>query len=378
MITLLFNCGLVAVCLLLPIISSFAETGVTRSAVFFGQSGEFSGQAVAKDNVDGARVYLAAINRRGGVFGRSIELKTYDDGRDTKRVVENTERLVAQDRVFALFGYRSTPSVEAALPILTRERVPMVAPFSGAQSIRDPLNPMVFHLRASYQQEASKLVHHLATQGVRRIALFYQDDVFGKDALVGFEQALRQENVSALITANYDRKDLNVAAAVKRIAAVSPEAVVMACSPKACVDFIKQVRAKGLHSQFLTLSNVNSDEFARSLGEDGLGVVVAQVVPYPWNTSVPLVREFHQSLKENGMQVPVSYSSFEGFVAAKLLVSALRLAGPDLTREKFLGALESMREVDLGGLILRFSAQEHQGSNLVDLTMVGRGGKYIR
>jgi ABC-type branched-subunit amino acid transport system substrate-binding protein len=357
---------------------AWAEDGVTKSAILLGQSGEFSGQGVAKENIDGARAYFEAINKRGGVFGRRIELKAYDDGRDIKRVVENTERLIVQDKAFALFGYRSTPSVEAAMPVLTRERVPLIAPFSGAQSIRSPLNPLVFHLRASYRQEADKLIRHLVTQGIRKVALLYQDDAFGKDALAGYEAALKKANVASLATAKYDRKDLNVAAAVKTIAAAAPDAAVMACTPKACIDFIKQVRASGLRTQFLTLSNVNSDEFARSLGDDGRGVVVAQVIPYPWSTGVPLAREFQQSVKDSGMEVPISYSSFEGFVAAKLVVTALRLSGPEPTRDKFLAALETMRDVDLGGMSVRFSATDHQGSDFVDLTLISRGGKYIR
>jgi len=366
-------------CLLLAAnASAMAESGVTKSLIVVGQSGEFSGQAVAKENTDGARLYFAGVNKRGGVFGRKIELTTYDDGRKTQRTIDNTLRLITKDKVLALFGYRGTPSVEAAMPLLEREHIPLIAPFTGAQSVRTPLNPMVFHLRASYQQEAAKLIHHLATQGVKRIALFYQDDVFGKDALTGFEQAMRQQSMAALATATYDRKTLDVGAAVKSITAVEPEAVVMACSPRACTDFIRQARAIDRRTQFLTLSNVNSDEFARALGAEGRGVIVAQVVPYPWNASSPLVQEFNQSLQDTAMQVPMSYSSFEGFVAAKLLVTALRLAGPDLTREKFVAALESMHEVNLGGLVVGFSAADHQGSNYVDLTMIGRDGKYIR
>lgn len=358
--------------------TALSQDGVTRTSIFLGQSGEYSGQGVARENIDGAKVYFATVNRRGGVHGRTVELKTYDDGRDVKRVVANTERLITQDKVFALFGYRSTPSVEAAIPVLTREKVPMIAPFSGAQSIRAPHNPMVFHLRASYHQEAVQLIRQLTTQGVSRIALLYQDDSFGKDGLVGFEEALAQARVKSLATAKYDRKDMDVRSPVATIAAANPDAVAMACSPKACVDFIKQMRARGMRTQFLTLSNVNSDEFVKSLGEDGRGVVVTQVVPYPWAPTVPLAREFRQALKDTGMQVPISYSSFEGFIAAKLVVSALRASGPELNRAKFIAALEAMNDVDLGGLRVGFAPNHHEGSKFVDLSLISRDGRYIR
>ncbi|MBL0729435.1 ABC transporter substrate-binding protein [Piscinibacter sp. HJYY11] len=370
--------AVLAAAILVSASAAMSQEGVTRTSILLGQSGEYSGQGVARENIDGAKVYFAAVNRRGGIHGRTIELKTYDDGRDVKRVVANTERLITQDKVFALFGYRSTPSVEAAIPVITREKVPMVAPFSGAQSIRSPHHPMVFHLRASYHQEAVRLIQQLTTQGVSRIAVMYQDDSFGKDALVGFEEALNQAKVKSLATAKYDRKDMDVRSSVLTISAVKPDAVAMACSPKACIDFIKQMRARGLRSQFLTLSNVNSDEFAKSLGPDGRGVVVTQVIPYPWSPTVPLAREFRQALKDTGMQVPVSYSSFEGFIAAKLVAGALRLAGPDLNRAKFITALESMSDLDLGGLRVGFSPTDHEGSNYVDLSLISREGKYIR
>lgn len=349
------------------------------ASIVFGQSGEFSGQGVAKENTDGAQAYFAMVNRNGGVFGRKVELKSYDDGRDKKRVIENTERLIAKDKVFALFGYRSTPSVQAAIPMAVRERVPLIAPFSGAQSIRTPHNDLVFHLRASYRREMDKLVKLLVTQGVRKIAMLYQDDEFGKDALAGFEDALKKEGISSVAIANYDRKDRNITPALKTLIAAEPQAVVMACTPKACVDFIKQAKAGGGRGLgFLTLSNVNSDEFTRELGEDGRGVVVTQVVPHPWSVGIPLVREFQQAIKDTGSQVPVSYSSFEGFIAAKLVVSALRQAGPNPTREKFMAALESMHNFDLGGMFMQMSTSDHLGSSFVDLTMIGPEGKYVR
>lgn len=378
MVTSWFVRALLVATLLVSASAVHSQEGVTRTSILLGQSGEYSGQGVARENIDGAKVFFAAINRRGGIHGRTIELKTYDDGRDVKRVIANTERLITQDKVFALFGYRSTPSVEAVIPVLAREKVPMVAPFSGAQSIRSPHNSMVFHMRASYHQEAVRLIQQLTTQGVKKIAVMHQDDTFGKDALVGFEEALSQAKVRALATAKYDRKDMDVRSAVLTIGEVKPDAVAMACSPKACIDFIKQMRSRGLRSQFLTLSNVNSDEFAKSLGPDGRGVVVTQVIPYPWSPTVPLAREFRQALKDTGMQVPASYSSFEGFIAAKLVASALRAAGPELNRAKFIGALEAMNDVDLGGLRIGFSPTDHEGSNYVDLSLISREGKYIR
>ncbi len=350
------------------------------NTILIGQSGEFSGQGVAKENTDGARAYFAHVNKNGGIHGRKIELRSYDDGRVVKRTVENTEKLIHDDKVFALFGYRSTPSVVAALPLLTKAGVPLVAPFSGALAIREPLNPLVFHLRASYQQEAGKIITHLATQGTTRIGILYQDDEFGKDGLAGYEKYMNAWKLKAPAVVKYDRKTLDVDAAVQTMAKASVEAVVMACTPKACVNFVKQMKGLGLQPQFFTLSNVNSDEFVKALGEQGRGVGVAQVVPYPWRASSPLVREFQQVIKEMPAAdaPPISYSSFEGFVAAKLLVDGLRKAGPNLTRANFAAAMETMQDHDLGGMFIRYTGADHTGSDFVELTMISRDGKYIR
>lgn len=362
--------------LAMPLIAT-AENSA-KPPIVLGQSGELTGLAVAAEGLQGAKAYFDSVNNHGGIFGRKIELKAYDDGRDIKRVVQNTERLISEDHAFALFGYRSTPSLEAAIPILSREQVPMIAPTSGAMSVRSPHNPMVFHLRASYQQEAIKLIEHLTTEGVRKIAVLNQDDPFGKDALAGMQVALKKAGLSAVADATYDRKTLNVEAAVKTIAAASPDAVVMACTPNACVDFIKQMKAAGKRPQFLLLSNVNSNQFATSLGELGRGVVISQVMPYPWSHTVPLSREYQQVLKESSEKVPVGYASFEGFVAAKLVVHALRLAGPDATRAGLVAALEKMDDVDLGGMRVHFSNKSHTGSNFVDLSLISIDGTYVR
>jgi branched-chain amino acid transport system substrate-binding protein len=358
----------------------FSQQGFTKTTVVFGQSAEFSGQGVAKENTDGAQAYFEYLNKRGGVHGRKIELKSYDDARDNKRTVANTEKLINEDKVFALFGYRSTPSVEVALPVATQAKVPMIAPFSGAQSIREPLNPLVFHLRASYQQEAGKIVEQLTTQGIKKIAILHQDDGFGKDGLAGFEKALKERSISPTVIAKYDRKDLNVTGAVDAIAKTSPQAVVMACTPKACADFVKQTKKLGQQPQFITLSNVTSDEFVKMLAGEGRGVAVTQVVPNPWSTALPLVREFNTVLQDTkkSIDAKVSYSSFEGFISAKLVAEALKRAGPNLSREKFLTALESMKEVDLGGMTVRYSATDHTGSDFVEMTVIGKDGKFRR
>jgi ABC-type branched-subunit amino acid transport system substrate-binding protein len=256
--------------------------------------------------------------------------------------------------------------------------VPIVAPFSGAASLREPFNPYIFHLRASYQDEAGKLVQHLGTLGMTKVAILHQDDTFGKDGLAGFRKHLEAKGVQPAAIASYSRKDLKVDEALKSIAKANPQAVLMACTPKACVDFIKQMRLTGSTAKFYTLSNVNSEEFLSSLGDAGRGVVISQVMPFPWGVDNPLVKEFQAAVKASKNPPPITYGSLEGYAAAKLLVEGLRRAGNAPTREKLMAALEGMKEYDLGGMKLGYGPNDRVGSDFVEITVVGKGGKIVR
>lgn len=354
----------------------FAKVPVAlaQDRIVVGQSVELSGQATGRENMLGALAYLDWLNKQGGIHGRQVELRTYDDKRDPAQTLANTKRLLNDDGAVALFGYRSTPTVEKVLPLLQSAKVALVAPFSGAQSLHHPFNPYVFHLRASYQDEAKKMVESLATLQISKVAVLYQDDAFGRDGLEGFRRSLDTHKLTPLITAKYDRKDLDVGPAVAEIAAARPQAVMMACTPSACADFIRQMRKRGSQPQFLMLSNVNSEEFFRSLGEEGRGIGVMQVMPYPRDVGAMVVREFQRVLKGMPHPPPASYAALEGFVAAKLLAEGLRRAGPAPTREKLVRALEQMREIDLGGVHVGYAPADRRGSQFVELTIIGKNG----
>jgi branched-chain amino acid transport system substrate-binding protein len=368
---------LLSLLFILPAIAN-AQSKPPGDKIVIGQSVELSGEAIAKENMEGAQAYFRMVNAQGGVHGRQIELKTYDDKRKPELTKQNTEKLLKEDNAFALFGYRSTPTVEAVLPLLLEEKVPMIAPVSGAQSLHAPFNPYLFHLRASYQDETKKMVESLGVLAITKVAILYQDDTFGRDGLAGFEKNLADKKIKPLVVANYDRKDLKIDAAVASITAAKPQAVLMACTPSVCSDFVKRIHKNGLNPRFLMLSNVSSDSFFKSLGEDGRGVGVMQVMPYPRDLSATVVREFQRALKDMPNPPPLSYSSLEGFVGAKLLVEGLRRAGPKLTRQKLIDALESMRNVDLGGVTVSYSPRNHDGSRFVEMIVVGKDGSIQR
>jgi ABC-type branched-subunit amino acid transport system substrate-binding protein len=355
-----------------------AQNKPALEKIVIGQSVELSGEAIAKENMDGALAYFGWVNAQGGVHGRQIELKTYDDKRKPELTRQNTEKLLKEDNALALFGYRSTPTVEAVLPLLMAEKVPMIAPVSGAQTLHQPFNPYLFHLRASYQDETKKMVESLGVLAITKVAILYQDDSFGKDGLAGFEKNMAERKIKPLLVATYDRKDLKIDAAVASISAANPQAVLMACTPSVCSDFVKKIHKKGFNPRFLMLSNVSSDSFFKSLGDDGRGVGVMQVMPYPKDLNATVVREFQRVLKGMPNPPPLSYASLEGFVGAKLLVEGLRRAGPKLTRQKLIDALEGMRNVDLGGVTVSYSPKNHDGSKFVEMVVVGKDGSIQR
>ncbi|WP_442782917.1 ABC transporter substrate-binding protein [Collimonas fungivorans] len=358
-------------------LAAMAAAGAQEKIVI-GQSVELSGEATGKENMEGALAYFGWVNAQGGVHGRTIELKSYDDQRKPETTRLNTEKLLKQDNALALFGYRSTPTVEAVLPLLQAEKVPLIAPFSGGQSLHQPFNPYLFNLRASYQDETAKMVELFSSLAIRKVAILYQDDSFGRDGLAGFERNLAAHKLNAVVTASYDRKDLKIDKAVDAIIASNPQAVLMACTPSACADFVKQVHKKGFHPAFMMLSNVSSDTFFESLGEDGRGVSVMQVMPYPKNFAAGATREFQSVLKAMPKPPPSSYSAFEGFVAAKLLTEGLRRAGPNPTRQKLMAALETMRDFDLGGVRVSYTPNNHDGSKFVEMVMIGKHGAILR
>jgi ABC-type branched-subunit amino acid transport system substrate-binding protein len=355
-----------------------AETGVTDKEIVVGQFAAFSGPAaqLGQRLNAGIQAYFKAVNDQGGVNGRTLRLVTRDDGYEPDRAVAAVKGLIEQDQVFALVGAVGTPTGLAAVPVLTAAKVPLVGLFTGAQSLREPLNRYVFHVRASYFDETERIVQHLTTLGVRRIAVFYQNDAYGKAGLEGVTRALEKRQLKPVAAATVERNSVDVAAALQGILPAQPEAVVQISAYKSCAEFIKQARARGYGGQFFNVSFVGSKALADELGPTGMGVVISQVVPFPYIPSLPVVREYQQRMKEAG-QTELDFSSMEGYLIAKVFVEGLKRAGRNLTREGLITALESMKDVNLGGFEISYSPRDHSGSRYTDLTIIGRDGRFV-
>jgi ABC-type branched-subunit amino acid transport system substrate-binding protein len=324
----------------------------------------------------GIEAYFKAVNAAGGVNGRQIKLVTRDDGYEPEKSKAAVKALIEEDKVFALIGSVGTPTGLATVPILTAAQVPLVGMFTGAEGLRQPFNRYVFHVRASYFDEAERIVQHLTTLGVKMIAVFYQDDAYGKTVLDGVERALARRQLKTVALGTVQRNSTDVAKALSSILPAAPEAIVQVSAYKSCAAFIKQARAKGFGGQFFNVSFVGSQALADELGDAGNGVVISQVVPFPYGSSSAVVREYHQRMKEAN-QKELDFSSLEGFLTAKVFVEGLKRAGRNLTRDGLINGLESIRDLNLGGFQINYGPNNHTGSSFTDLTIVGRGGKFV-
>lgn len=357
-----------------------AEPGVTATSIVIGQSAPLSGPAMelGTEMRAGALLYFDYINARGGVNGRTIDLRTLDDGYEPDRAVANTRRFLEKDDAFALFGYVGTPTTMAAMPLFTQARVPLVGPFTGAEAFRKPVNRYIFNVRASYFQETDDLVELLTKISESRIAVFYQNDAYGKAGLEGVDRAMKKRKVEIIATATVERNSSDVAAAVATISKANPQAVIMIGAYKSCAAFIKAMKKAGVFAQYMNVSFVGARALAAELGAEGRGVGISQVVPFPWNGGVPVVREYQKlTVAKNGKE-NYSFTSLEGFIAAKVMVEGLRRAGREPTRERLISALESLNDYDVGGFSITYSPTDHTGSKFVELTAIGKDGVFVR
>ena len=360
-----------------------SEVGVTDSSILIGMTAPFSGPsgAYGLDMKTVISAYFRQINDAGGIHGRRLDLRALDDGYETERTLANTRNLIAQEKVFALLAsYGSSPTTAAMNEVFGIARVPLVGTISGADSIRqspkdNPNNRYMFNVRASYANETEAIVNQLTSLGFKNIAVLYQNDGFGKSGLEGVVAALKKHGQVPSAVATVERNSIEVGQAVQTIAKANPQAVIMVTLYKPTAAFVRAMRKLGQTPQFMTLSPVGADLLVQELGDEARGIGISQVMPYPWNDTTPLVREYHRLLGPSGKP---SYYGLEAYAMAKLLVDAIRKTGKDLTREKFIVTLESMQNHDLGGYRVSYSASDRLGSRFVDLTVVGSGGRVLR
>jgi ABC-type branched-subunit amino acid transport system substrate-binding protein len=344
-----------AACLGLPGIA--CAQGLTSVTVALGQSAPLSGpsQALGEDIRNGALAYFRTLNEAGGVHGRRIELATLDDAGDAKRALANTQRLAEQMRVFALLAYPGPSVSRELLSYVQQARVPFFAPVTGAELVRLP-GRYVVTVRASHAEELDRAVEHYARLGLQRFFLAAGEDVEIREA---FARALKKRILEPAV--NRGEADVILVAAPLRSAA----------------DLVLGLKRSRTTAQIVVLSLAEATPLARALGPSGAGVALSLVVPPLERVSLPVVGEYRAAMQAETGRKAYTAASLEAFIGAKVFVEAVRRAGPSLTREALMQALESMTAYDTGGYLLRFGRGDRHGSSHTELIAIGRDGNLL-
>ena len=351
--------------------------------VVVGQVAPLSGvlASTGAQMVLGGKIYFDWVNAQGGVHGASIRQAVADDGYKVADTVTRTRELLAKPEVVALYGFAGTANITQLLAdgVLEQGGAALVAPYTGGESLRNPFNPWIFHVRAGYADETEHMVQQLTTLGMNRVAVMYQDDGFGKAGLAGVEAALAKRGLKLVVSAGYERNTDKVDGAVKAIKAADVHAVIMIAVNKPAAAFIQRYREQGGGARLYNISVVDPTELVKLAGlKNAHGLGISQVVPYPYRPMLPVVREYQELLKKYAPDAEVNYTSFEQFLGAKVLVEALRRAGPAPTRAKVVKALESLQSYDLGGITLGYSPTNRIGSRYVEVTVIGSNGRLMK
>ncbi len=361
------------------------RTGITDDEILIGSSLALGGHAgyLGTQTLHGALSYIKHVNENGGIHKRKIKIIALDDQYEPARCLYNTQQLILESRVFALFCYVGTPTTVRIIPLVNEAKIPLVGMFTGASRLRHPVNKYLINIRASYYQETKAAVDLIVKKmNLTRVAVFYQYDEYGFDGLRGAEIALKQYELKPVAKGSYVRGTLDVEAGLQKIIQSDAQAVIMIGTYDSCAKFIKVAKKQKFFPVFHNVSFVGSTELARRLGSAGNGVIVTQVVPPPVQkdseTALPGVEEYITLLAKYYPKSKPSFVGLEGYINARVLVEGLKRADHDITREKFIRAIESINDYDLGILNkLTFGKDDYQGLDRVYFTKIQNGELFL-
>ncbi|MBF9034776.1 ABC transporter substrate-binding protein [Rhodobacterales bacterium HKCCE2091] len=366
-------------CALATALPAAADQGITDDEIRFAQVAAFDGPAAALGTGmrEGILAAFAEANAAGGVYGRMLALDTWDDGYEPDQSVAQLQTVLDGDGHIALIGPVGTPTTRATQPLATEAGFPMIGAFTGAGFLRDTSLGNVWNLRASYGAETEAWIAHLVDDlGMTDIAILYQDDGFGRVGLDGVTEALARRDMTLVAEGTYLRNTTAVRGALLDIRAAEPQAVVMVGAYRPIAEFVRLSRQLRFEPTFVNISFVGSRALADELGADGEGVIISQVVPFPWDASIPVVESYQSALAAHDAALAPDFVTMEGYLVGRMAIAALEAAGPDLTREAYLDALSSMTSVDIDGLEMQFGPGDNQALDVVFLTRINADGSF--
>ena len=370
----LLSSGLLTLLQPRPVAAQSSGGGTDPNALVLGQSLPLSGPSaqLGLDYRRGALAWFEAVNREGGIHGRKIQLISLDDKYEPPQTLINTRQLLNRNDLLALFGYVGTPTTKVALPLIEEASVPLVAPMTGASLFRQPDLRMVFNMRTSYRREIAAMVDELVRDAHHRIAIVYQDDAFGQDGLDGALAALSRHGLKPVVVTTVQRNSAQVGEALDDLMATNPNGIVLVSAYVSSAALSSALRNRGSRAQIMNVSFVGTQALQKAMpvGEAN-GIGVAQVVPFPWNRWIPVVADYQRCLRLSDKSSGFGFTSFEGYLAARMITEALERAGKNPSRQALVQALESIRDLDLGGFRLQMGRDDHDASDFVELTFLG-------
>ncbi|MFS2168083.1 ABC transporter substrate-binding protein [Variovorax sp. Varisp62] len=323
----------------------------------------------------GIRAMFAAVNANGGINGRPVELRQLDDAYDPAKGAENVKTFVKDGAIGVLMPIGTSSSI-GAIKAANELKVPIVGPYTGSGPVVKPTE-YGFPVRISFDEEYSRIVNHLFTIGLSRIAFAHNDNPGARSALESTQKfiAERGEKMAGSVAIKNDGSDAAERAA--ELAKLKPKAVVLAATNEVAAKFITAYRATGNETAFYSFSFLNGQKLFQDIKKDAAGVVISQVVPYPWNNAMPVIAEYQAAMKKIGA-TEFGYASLEGYVAAKVMVEGLKRAGANPTPESLQKGLESFKTLDIGGIAVSYRPGEHRGLTFSELSMLKADGRYLR
>ncbi len=371
---MLLSSGLLTLLQPRPVAAQSSGGGTDTNALVLGQSLPLSGPSaqLGLDYRRGALAWFEAVNREGGIHGRKIQLISLDDKYEPPQTLINTRQLLKRNDLLALFGYVGTPTTKVALPLIEEASVPLVAPMTGASLFRQPDLRMVFNMRTSYRREIAAMVDEMVRDAHHRIAIVYQDDAFGQDGLDGALAALSRHGLKPVVVTTVQRNSAQVGEALDDLMATNPNGIVLVSAYVSSAALSSALRNRGSRAQIMNVSFVGTQALQKAMpvGEAN-GIGVAQVVPFPWNRWIPVVADYQRCLRLSDKSSGFGFTSFEGYLAARMITEALERAGKNPSRQALVQALESIRDLDLGGFRLQMGRDDHDASDFVELTFLG-------
>ncbi|MDC8785547.1 ABC transporter substrate-binding protein [Roseateles koreensis] len=348
-----------------------AATEPSKHEIHIGSSAALSGPAAVLGQRfhRGARACLKQVNDSGGVGGMSVVMTALDDAYEPGRTEVNTRQLVEDARIVVLFGYVGTPTSYAAMAYVKRWKIPFVAPFTGADELRE-FNPLIYNVRTSYRVEAKALVTAMKSAGVRRLGILYQADLFGRTGMEVMRNACAAQGITIGATAQVQRNSMPTPASVSAFFEAPnsdrPDAIFLVSTYASSAAFIKKARDRGFQGHFYSLSFIGLEPLREALNNDFRKLTVAQVVPDPDDASVAVVAAYQKAMRAAGHRQFDSIS-LEGYIAARVLVEGLRRTQKPFTRDSIAASLNSLGQLDLGGFQVNYTQQLHQSSTFVSL-----------